>query len=83
MDRSISLQAAIDAIDDIGSVDTYADRVYAKGIMRMLPSAQPEIVRCEECSKCQIDEIFHDYWCNGMKVTADHYRGYAERRTDG
>ena len=45
-DDTIYRQAAIDAIDDIGSVDTYADRVYAKGIMRMLPSAHPE--PCED-----------------------------------
>ena len=47
-----------------------------------LPSAQPEIIRCEECSRCQIDTIYHDYWCDGKKVCKEHYCGYAERRTD-
>lgn len=38
----ISRQTAIDALDSIGSLDTYADREYARGIFNALPSAQPE-----------------------------------------
>ena len=47
-----------------------------------LPSAQPEIIRCEDCAKCQTDDVYHDYWCDGRKVWRDHFCGYAERRTD-
>lgn len=41
---------------------------------------QPEIVRCEDCKKCQIEILCNDYWCDGKKVWKDHYCGYAERR---
>ena len=43
--------------------------------------AEP-VVRCKDCTKCEIDVIFHDYWCNGRKVWRDHYCAYGERRTD-
>ena len=36
-------QAAIDALDSIGSLDTDADREYARGIFNSLPSAQPTL----------------------------------------
>lgn len=42
-------------------------------------SAQSEITHCRECEKLQIDNIFHDYWCNGRRVRPDHYCGYAKR----
>ena len=45
-------------------------------------SVQQEIVRCKDCTKCQIDTVFHDYWCDGRKVWKNHYCGYAERRAD-
>lgn len=49
-----------------------------------LPSAQPEIIYCGECTKMQVDNAFHDCWCGetGKKVWINHYCGYAERRTD-
>lgn len=40
------------------------------------------VVRCRDCKECEIDEVFHDYWCNGRKVWGDHYCAYGERRTD-
>ena len=42
MSDLISRQAAIDALDMIGSVDTDADREYAREVFMSLPSAQPE-----------------------------------------
>ena len=36
-------QAAIDALDSIGSLDTDADREYARDIFNALPSAQPTL----------------------------------------
>lgn len=38
----IEREAAIDAIERIRSVDTYADLEYAKDIFRNIPPAQPE-----------------------------------------
>ena len=50
--------------------------------LEKLPSAQPEIITCEHCSKCQKDDIFLGYWCEGKRVRKDHYCGYAERRKE-
>lgn len=38
----ISRQAAVDALESIGSLDTDADREYARSVFETLPSAQPE-----------------------------------------
>ena len=42
----------------------------------------PEVIRCGECAKMQLDTIFHDCWCSetNKKVWIDHFCGYAERR---
>ena len=42
-DDLISRSAAIDALESIGSLDTNADREYARSVFGTLPSAQPEI----------------------------------------
>ncbi len=42
-DDIISRQAAIDALDSIGSLDTEADRKYARSALEALPSAQPDL----------------------------------------
>ena len=87
MNDLISRQAAIDDICNQCSMTQAGDRCiddFCRDIrvLKKLPSAQPEIVRCKDCTKCQIDSIFHDYWCEGKKVWKDHYCGYAERRTN-
>jgi len=41
-DDLISRQAAIDALESIGSLDTEADREYARSVFEALPSAQTE-----------------------------------------
>ena len=38
----ISRQAAIEALNRIGSLDTYADREYAESIFEEIPSVQPD-----------------------------------------
>lgn len=47
-----------------------------------LPSAQPEIIYCGECTKMKVDSVFHDCWCSetGKKVWINHYCGYADRK---
>ena len=53
-------------------------------IIRNLPSAQPEIVRCRECKHCRkVDES--EYWCYGFcsparLVRKDDFCSYGERR---
>ena len=49
MSDTISRQAAIDALESIGSLDTEADREYARSVFETLPAIQPEIIRCKDC----------------------------------
>lgn len=51
--------------------------------IEQLPSAQPEIIRCRDCTKCQYDTLFDQHLCNGIEVSEDFYCENAERRTDG
>ena len=84
-DRLISLNAAIDLIEEVenkrlkGEIDlTYAPMI--KGI-NALPSAQPDIIACGDC----IHWICHDrrcrYWNHGVKPL--DWCCHAERRNDG
>ena len=53
------------------------------GTIMMMPTIDAvPVVRCKDCKECEIDEVFHDYWCNGRKVWKDHYCACGERRTD-
>ena len=81
----VSRQKAIDALCkrcDLVNDDTCGEKCIDIKILEKLPSAQPDIIHCRECKNCQIDSVFHDYWCDGRKVWKDHYCGYAERRTE-
>lgn len=46
---AVSRQQAIDALESIGSLDTEADKKYARSVFEALPSAQPEVIHCREC----------------------------------
>lgn len=46
MSDLIERQAAIDALESIGSLDTEADRQYARTVFENLPSAQPYTTTC-------------------------------------
>lgn len=54
----------------------------AEMVVKEAPFAQPEIIHCRDCARCSIDVMYGDLWCDGRKVSAGHYCGYAERRTD-
>ena len=58
----------------------YDEKLYER--IKPLPSAQPEIIHCGECTKMEVDSVFHDCWCGetGKKVWVNHYCGYAERK---
>lgn len=93
MDRSISLQAATDAVKGIGKLATLPDN---DAVIRMsaveyvlfnLPSAQSEIIRCKDCKYSERwyrDKrrcfLWHE---TGIDVFEDGYCNYAERRADG
>ncbi len=80
MKDTIYRQDAIDAIDKIGSLDTDADREYARSVFESLPSAQPE----RKSGKWVVDEtglIVTSYTCSecGRKVRDDTgYDVYAD-----
>lgn len=81
-DDTISRRAAIDALESIGSIDTEADKEYARSVFEALPSAQPEIIRCEDC------KYYIDNRCYKIKALDDlrgsnDFCSYAERRTNG
>lgn len=99
MDRLISLQAAIDI------VHWYYSNMYGEDAeqsicesIENLPSAAPEIIRCEDCTHYHEDVwgdeigkpdipliLAHemcDFWGRGCKTKKDAFCSYAERRTN-
>lgn len=70
----ISRQAAINALDCINGTEE---------VLKSLPSAQPEIIRCEDC-KHRGEKPIADgrYWCD-IHDAFMYYCSDAERRTDG
>jgi len=80
----ISRQAALDAIRPLQTYKLFAgddmilvDKAEVQTELMMLPSTQPEIVKCKKCKYVYYDEEFGNYWCNRMsgsfKVEADGY----------
>ena len=39
-----------------------------------------KVVRCADCKHCQVDTLYHNYWCDGQSVWADHYCSKGEMR---
>ena len=89
----IERQAAIDALlEEVRLVDGYyvendevIDKDDAVEAMRLLPSAQPEIIRCKDCKWWSNDdyrECSSPNYDDGYVTPAGFYCGYAERRTD-
>lgn len=82
MNDLISRKAAIDALDRIGSLDTEADKKYARSVFEALPSAQPErrghwikkngMYECSECGVC-----FHHWspYCRDCGAKMDEWEG--------
>ena len=86
MDDLISRQAAIDALDT-GLWGVEWDKALATAMLKDLPSAQPEVIRCKDCKYASPNGKygctayhFKLYETHGMK--ADDYCSRAERRTD-
>ena len=93
MNDLIDRQAAIDALSkEVRLVDGYyvendevIDKDDAVEAMRLLPSAQPEIIRCKDCKWWSNDdyrECSSPNYDDGYVTPAGFYCGYAERRTD-
>ena len=95
MDDLISRQAVLDALKDAinDSVvltiqgymyshdDNYFGLEVALSLIQNLPSAQPDIIRCGECSHKDKKIDYCHYL--GITICERDYCSYAERRTDG
>jgi len=93
MDDLISRQVAIDALlEEVRLVDGYyvendevIDKDDAIEAIRLLPSAQPEIIRCKNCKWWSNDdyrECSNPNYDDGYITPAGFYCGYAERKGD-
>lgn len=92
MDDTISRQAAIDAYENIYPSVAWLD--YAVDVIKALPPAQPEIIRCKDCEHFHYDMPYViqgipvlgnevcDFWGDGCKTSENGFCSYAERRTD-
>ena len=80
-DDVISRQAAIDAIDNWWM--TVDDNRHPIDVIKALPSAQPEIVRCEDCNKSR--EWPNGRWCSLFRasVNTDSYCSFGAKRKEG
>lgn len=96
MDDLISRQAAIDAIEQMQMPimrSEFPEEQYvftgmseALRAIKDLPSAQPEIIRCKNCTWWSDDEYREcssPNYDNVHVTPAGFYCGYAERRSDG
>lgn len=96
MNDLISRQAAIDAVERAKTArsadgEIFCAKINAQMNIQHLPSVQPEIVYCKDCESWQTDwkpkgcEHEDAHFCEmiGRVVCADHYCGYAEKKTDG
>ena len=89
----IDRQAAIDAVESAKTARTpdgeiYVAKLNAEMNIQLLPSAQPEIIRCGECEHWdrtwQNDYAPNYHYCPMIDGTRrnDFYCADAERRTD-
>lgn len=96
MSDLVERQAAIDALNECRErterSEEFAGLKIAVGVMRALPSAQPEIIRCKDCF-CGHGEV----WLSGngevdaygycgrtnLRVLPYDYCSWAERKTNG
>ena len=81
----IDRQAAIDALKELTANGTNKGMIFGEDAVHrieMLPSAQPEIVRCKDCNHFYKDNL--NQWCFLGKygVKESGFCSRAERRTD-
>jgi hypothetical protein len=93
MDDTIYRQAAIDAarkcnVKEVTPSYMLIDKAEAMTELMMLPSAQPEIIRCKDCKFWTHIERTNRYWCKtddglyDLNPSPDDFCSRAERRTD-
>lgn len=72
-DDTISRRAAIDALESIGSIDTEADKEYARSVFEALPSAdRPQGKWIGEADGYSDGELVYDTWyCSNCDYVVD------------
>lgn len=85
MSDIISRKAAIDAIITLWANKPFGNPALTeiKECVERVPSAQPEIVRCEYCNKSK--EWPNGRWCSLFRasVNADSYCSFGAKRKEG
>lgn len=90
---TVSKKLAIDALEKWESESVWDDWLYEHRnepgceppslIVKQLPSAEPEMVKCKQCRHVYYDKEFDNYWCDRMsdpfKVEADGYCKWGKR----
>ena len=86
-DDVIYRQAALDALSHMMDIDGFRDgyavsRANVGSMLRSLPSAQQEIIHCEDCKhyNAGFECLIEGY---GIERNKDWFCGDAERRQDG
>ena len=89
---TISRQAAIDAIENAFDRETILNRFVRKiaiSAVRLLPSAQPEIIRCKDCKYARLTNDGSCKYCDiwfpdeAEYMDGDYYCASAERKSNG
>ena len=81
----ISRQAAIDAVGDVHPLDYNSVAIVER--LKNLPSAEPEIIRCEDCihwsenNMCERPELSGNKWHDSryFETYPDDYCSFGER----
>lgn len=80
-DDTISRRMAINALESIGSLDTEADKKYARSVFEALPSAQPERLTDDDFETIRIHlDAYKEKLCNqGRWKEAKEYQRIYDR----
>jgi hypothetical protein len=82
MDDTTSREQVIATIDSFNVFESRYDQIKLELMIRELPSAQPEIIRCKDCKYWKRSSCCEGY-CGEIDMEGfdeDHYCGFAERR---
>ena len=100
MNDLISRQAAIDAVERAKTArsedgEIFCAKINAQMNIQILPSAQPEIVRCKDCKYFTLNFVENvdgvplivaheicSFWGDGCKTSQEGFCSYGKRRDE-